>query len=197
LIEWVILMMLVIASCGIFEPRESQEPDQIVGGSEYEPAQEPEAVVRNFIKVIQGLDSGSYRDLFTKDFEFVPDPEDVQFMDNHYGPGVYLDWNRTVETTVTERMFDRLNAARLAFIDTTVAVDSDSTYVVYHGYVLQILPKDGGWTRFEGIGHFYMRKDPSDNLWFIHRWDDFRLEGSSDGENATWGLLKGEIRATT
>jgi hypothetical protein len=197
LMTWVILMTLMATSCGIFEPRESEEPDQIVGGSEYEPAQEPEAVVRNLIKVIQGLDSVNYRDLFSEDFGFVPDPEDVQFMDNHYGPGVYLDWNENVETTVTERMFDRINSARLAFTDTTVAVDTDSAYVVYHGYLLQILPKYGGWTPYEGIAHFHMRKDPSDNLWYIYRWDDFRLEGASDNENATWGLLKGEIRATT
>jgi hypothetical protein len=195
----VLVTPLVLAtSCGVFEPRENADPDQVSGGSDYVLPQEPEIVVSNLINVLRALDSGNYQDLFTEDFGFIPDREDVQFMDSYYGPGIYSGWDKRLETTVTDRLFDRVpvkDGIELTLVDTTVVRDTDEAYEVYHGYKLEILQDE--WITYEGIARFYMRKDPSDNLWYIYLWEDSRLEGSTDSDNATWGLLKGEIRATT
>lgn len=182
-------------SC-VFEPRATQEPSQ-VGGGDILPAQEPEMVISNLITIVQGLDSGNYPDLFSEDFYFVPDPEDVDFMNNHYGPGVYLDWYGGVEADVASRLFDGIRAALLNIEEGEVAEDTPTTYIVYHSYTFETLPKEGAWNRYSGIAHFYLRQNPADELWYMYRWDDFRLEEMPDSVDGTWGLLKGEIRATT
>ncbi|MFC1800296.1 hypothetical protein ACFL2Z_05270 [Candidatus Eisenbacteria bacterium] len=189
-----VLAAAVSLSC-IFEPRATTEYDQ-VGGKDIQPAREPEMVISNMVTIVQGLDSANYPDLFSEDFYFVPDPEDVDFMNNHYGPGVYLDWDNLVEVYVAGNLFDRLNYALLNIEVIEVAEETPNTYVGYHEYTLSILPQGGTWTRFSGIAHLYMRVT-EDDLWEIIRWDDFRQPEVSDSVNGTWGLLKGEIRATT
>jgi hypothetical protein len=42
-----------------------------------------------------------------------------------------------------------------------------------------------------------MRPNPEDGLWEMYQWNDFRLEDAPDSVEGTWGLLKGETRATT
>ena len=104
LMTWAMVVSLVSLSC-VFEPRPSETPpdDQIGGRDDYQPPDEPGVVVENLKKVIGKLDSGSYQDMFTEDFVFVPDPEDVQDMEGRYGPGLYLDWDKAIETMVMER----------------------------------------------------------------------------------------------
>ncbi len=189
------LASLAATSC-VFEPRATTEPSQ-VGGKDILPAQEPEMVISNLVTIVRALDSANYPDLFTENFYFYPDPEDVDFMNNHYGPGVYLDWFKPVEVTVASQLFDRLNATLLEFEEIEVAEDTDSTYVVYYEYTLKILPSGDTWRYFYGIAHFYMRMDPADQLWYLYRWDDFRPQEIPEDSRGTWGLLKGEIRATT
>lgn len=194
-----ILGFLVTPSC-VFEPRDTQPPPEGQTGEDIQMAQDPEVVIDNLIRVIYRLDSANYPDLFSEDFAFVPDPEDVDFMNNHYGPGIYLGWDKVVETTMTDRLFDRIQlkaGAELTLLDTTVSEETDTTYVVYHGYFLETLPKGATWKFFSGEARFHLRKDPSDNLWYMFRWEDFRLDDVPDSVNGTWGLLKGEIRATT
>lgn len=191
------LASLVVASC-VFEPRATNEPDPSqVGGTDLLPAQTPEVAISNLATIIWRLDSANYPDLFAEDFYFVPDAEDVDFMNNHYGPGIYLNWFKPVEVDVGSRLFDRLFGALVTFEEINVVERTDSTYVGYHEYTLEILPTRETRSVFKGIAHFYMRSDPADNLWYIYRWDDFRLQESSEDVSGTWGLLKGEVRATT
>ncbi len=189
------LVSMATVSC-VFEPRATTKPSQS-GGKDILPAQEPEMVISNLVTIVQALDSANYPDLFTEDFYFVPDPEDVDFMNNHYGPGVYLDWDKFVESDVASQFFDRINAALLYIEDTEVVEDTPDTYIVYHGYTLKILPQGGTWTYFGGRVRFHLRQDPADELWYMFQWYDFRLEEIPDSVSGTWGLSKGEIRATT
>jgi len=188
------LASLAAVSC-IFEPRATLEPDQ-VGGKDIQPAQEPEMLISNLVTIVQALDSGNYQDLFSEDFSFVPDPEDEDFMNNHYGPGIYLNWDRPVEVIVASQLFDRLNYALLHIEDTEVVEDTDTTYVVYHGYRLEILPRGETWIEYSGRARFHLRMNPEDKLWKMFRWVDFRPEESPEDASGTWGLLKGEVRAT-
>jgi len=190
-----ILTSMATVSC-VFEPRATQEPSQ-TGGKDILPAQEPEMVISNLVTIVQALDSANYPDLFAEDFYFVPDPEDVDFMNNYYGPGVYLDWDKFVEVSVASQLFDRTNAALLHIEDTEVVEETPDTYIVYHSYTLEILPKDATWIEFSGRARFHLKVNPSDELWYMFQWDDFRLEEIPDTVSGTWGLLKGEIRATT
>jgi hypothetical protein len=195
-----VLIGLLLASAAslscIFEPRATTEPTQ-VGGKDILPAQEPEMVVSNLVTILQALDSANYPELFSEDFYFVPDPEDVDFMNNYYGPGIYLDWVKPVEVYVAGNLFDRLNYALLDIEDTEVVENTEESYVVYHQYTLKILPPGGTWAFFSGRARFHMRPNPEDGLWEMYQWNDFRLEDAPDSVEGTWGLLKGETRATT
>ena len=195
-----VLIGLVLASAFglscIFEPRATTEPSQI-SGSDILPAQEPEMVISNMMLMLQGLDSANYPDLFSGDFFFVPDPEDVDFMNNQYGPGIYMDWFKPVEVNVANQLFDRLNSALFTIENTEVVEKTPETYVVYHSYTLKILPRGGTWKIFSGEARFHMRLNPDDALWEMFEWHDFRPEEFPEDANGTWGLLKGETRATT
>ena len=187
----------IMASCGVFEPRDSEPPEEGSGGSVYVPPQEPAMVVSNLVTVMVESPHTNYPELFSEDFTFVPDRDDVLTLESIYGQGVFDNWDVDVELQVGDRLFNRYFLALLELSEGTVIEDTDSTYTVYHEYEFDILG-DKGWSYFRGAANFRIRRDPSDNLWYLYQWEDFRTEASdSTGIDGTWGLLKGEIRATT
>jgi hypothetical protein len=191
------MALTLMASCGLFEPRESEEPEAGSGGSVYIQPQEPQVVVSNLLSVIVEAPHLNYPELFSEDYAFIPDPDDVLTIESIYGQGIFDNWDASVEVDVGERMFDRYILALLELSEGTVIEDTDSTYTVLHEYSFDILI-DQGWLNFRGAANFHMKRDPSDNLWYMFLWEDFRTEMSdSTGIEGTWGLLKGEIRATT
>ncbi len=198
LLMWLLVPGLVlVASCGVFEPRDSEHPEAGSGGSVYIQPQEPATVISNLVAVMVDAPHTNYPELFSEDFTFVPDPDDVLTLESIYGQGVFDDWDVEVEVEVGELLFSRYFLALLELDEGTVIEDTDSTYSVLHEYVFDILG-DHGWSKFRGAANFRIRQDPSDNLWYIYQWEDFRTEASdSIGIDGTWGLRKGEIRATT
>lgn len=198
LLVWLLAAGLaLVASCGVFEPRDSEAPEEGSGGSVYVPPQEPGVVVTNLVTVMVEAPHTNYPELFSEDFSFIPDPDDVLTLENIYGQGVFDDWDMGVEVQVGDRLFDRYFLALLELSEGTVTEDTDSTYAVLHEYEFDILG-DQGWSTFRGTANFRIRRDLSDNLWYIYQWEDFRTEASdSAGVDGTWGLRKGEIRATT
>jgi hypothetical protein len=187
----------LVASCGVFEPRDSESPEEGSGGSVYVPPQEPPVVVSNLVTVMVESPHTAYPELFSEDFTFVPDPDDVLTLESIYGQGVFDNWDVDVEVQVGDRLFSRYFLALLELSEGTVTEDTDSTYTVFHEYEFDILG-DRGWLKTRGAANFRIKRDPSDNLWYLYQWEDFRTESSdSTGIDGTWGLLKGEIRATT
>jgi hypothetical protein len=200
--SWPFVWLLVaglglVASCGVFEPRDSESPEEGSGGSVYVPPQEPPVVISNLVTVMVESPHTNYPELFSEDFTFVPDPDDVLTLESIYGQGVFDNWDMDVELQVGDRLFGRYFLALLELSEGTVTEDTDSTYTVYHEYWFDILG-DRGWSRFRGAANFRIKMDPSDNLWYLYQWEDFRTESSDSTDiDGTWGLLKGEIRATT
>jgi hypothetical protein len=190
-------LLVFAGACGLFEPRGSQPPEGGSGGAIYQQAQEPEIVMSNLINVMVEIPHTTYAELFADDFVFFPDPDDALTLENIYGPGIYSDWGVDVETDVGDRLFGLYVLALLQFSEGTITEDTDSTYAVLRDYRLDILEREG-WSSYRGAALFRMRQDPSDNLWYMSEWHDFRTEASdSSGISGTWGLLKGIIRATT
>lgn len=198
LMMWLLVAGLgLVASCGVFEPRDSEDPEAGSGGSVYVSPQEPAVVISNLVTVMVEAPHTNYPELFSEDFSFVPDPDDVLTLESIYGQGVFDDWDVEVEVEVGERLFSRYFLALFEIDEGTVTEDTDSTYSVLHEYQFDILG-DQGWSNFRGVANFRIKRDPSDNLWYIYQWEDFRTEASdSAGIDGTWGLRKGEIRATT
>jgi hypothetical protein len=197
LISALLAVLLWTPGCGLFEPRDTEEPEGGSGGAVYEQPQEPEVVISNLINVVVEYPHVNYPELFFDDFTFIPDPDDVLTLESIYGQGVFDDWDTGVEVDVGDRLFGRYVLALLSFSEGTITEDTDSTYTVLHEYSLDLLQEDG-WASYRGAASFRMRQDPSDNLWYMSEWTDFRTEASdSSGIDGTWGYLKGEIRATT
>jgi hypothetical protein len=195
---WGLLAVLVlVVSCGLFEPRDSEEPEEGSGGAIYEQPQEPEVVISNLVNVMVESPHANYPELFSEDFAFVPDPDDVLTLESIYGQGVFGDWDADVEADVGDKLFSRYFLALLELSEGTVTEDTDTTYTVLHEYRLDILQGEG-WSHYRGTANFRLKQDPSDKLWYMSEWEDFRTEASdSSGIDGTWGFLKGEIRATT
>jgi hypothetical protein len=192
-----LLCLGLIVSCGIFEPRDSETPEEGSGGAVYVSPQEPATVISNLVTVMVEPPHTNYPELFSEDFTFIPDPDDVLTLESIYGQGVFDNWDTDVEIQVGDRLFSRYYLALLELDEGTITEDTDSTYAVLHEYVFDILGSDG-WSKFRGAASFRIKRDPSDNLWYMYQWQDFRTEASdSAGIDGTWGLRKGEIRATT
>ena len=197
LVRILVAGLVLVASCGVFEPRDSEDPKEGSGGSVYIQPQEPAVVISNLVTVMAETPHTNYPELFAEDFTFVPDPDDVLTLESIYGQGVFDDWDVDVEVQVGDRLFGRYFLALLELSEGTVIEDTDSTYTVVHEYRFDILG-DQGWSNFRGAANFRIKQDPSDKLWYIYQWEDFRTEASdSAGIDGTWGLHKGEIRATT
>ena len=198
LLMWLLVAGLaLVASCGIFEPRDSETPDEGSGSSSYTQPQDPATAISNLVNVMSESPHSNYTDMFAEDFKFVPDPDDVLTLESIYGQGVFDDWDVDEEVDVGDKVFSRYLLILLDLAEGTVTEDTDSTYTVLHEYRLDVLGDDG-WARYRGAANLRIRQDPSDRLWYISEWEDFRTEASdSSGVDGTWGLLKGEIRATT
>jgi hypothetical protein len=188
--------LLSAGACGLFEPRDTEEPEGGGGGAVYQQPQEPEIVISNLINVITDFPHVNYEELFAEDFAFVPDPDDVLTLESIYGGGVFDDWGADVEVDVGEKLFGRYIFALLDFSEGTITEDTDRTYVVLMEYSLDIL--QDRWSSYRGAVKFRIEWDPSESLWYMSEWQDFKTEASeASGIEGTWGLLKGEIRATT
>jgi hypothetical protein len=154
-------------------------------------------VISNLINVIVVYPHVNYSELFSEDFIFIPDPDDVLTLESIYGRGVFDDWGADVEAAVGDKLFGRYILALLDLSEGTITEDTDSTYEVLHAYSLDILENEG-WSHYRGAASFRMTQDASDKLWYMSEWQDFRTEASdSVGINGSWGYLKGQIRATS
>jgi hypothetical protein len=191
----VALAACVAASCGLldaFSVRESEDPTGTE--TEYVLPQEPEQVITNLISAVNFRDVVNYESILAEDFVFEPDPRDALTLENYY-PGVFDGWDIEVEKEVARRMFDQGGAtfALLRFDEDSkqVSVDTDSSYVVQEDYTL--ITKLEKLETFTGTAIFSLKR-LSDGLWYMEKWEDSRPEG--EGQYDTWGILKGEIRAT-
>jgi hypothetical protein len=192
-----IAILALVASCGLLEPRKSEAPEGGGGGTAYVQPQEPATVISNLVNVMAESPHANYPDLFADDFTFIPDPDDVLTLENIYGAGVFDDWDANEEANVGDKIFSRYYLILLDLSEGTVTEDTDSTHTVLHEYKLDVL-KASGWSHYRGTASFRIKQNPSDRLWYMSVWRDFRTEASdSSGIAGTWGLLKGQIRATS
>jgi hypothetical protein len=191
-----IAVALGLASCDTFSVRDSEDPEGSGGVDEYVDPYEPELVISNLVNSVEDQNAFNYDKLFTEDFVFVPDPTDVLELENYY-PGVYADWDVEAERQVGQHMLDRGQAANalLSFVERDDD-KTDSTYVLQADYRLRIVDMQGLLESYVGTAVFHIRLG-KDGLWYIREWQDFRPEAGEEDEKDTWGMLKGEIRATT
>jgi hypothetical protein len=155
---------------------------------------EPLNVKININRCINKRDAMTYESQISEDFVFVADPRDSAYLEETY-PGIFAGWDATVELDVMEYMLDngRCSVSSLALSDSTIVEDSDTEFSITYRYDLSLL-LSGDFLYYVGEARFYMRKESSDNLWRLYRWEDSRLQ---DTERDTWGILRGILRDKT
>jgi hypothetical protein len=191
------VVALCLVSCDAFTVREGDAPTGTSGPTDIVPPFEPTLVISNLINSLEGKIVTEYNKLFAEDFVFVADPSDVLELENFY-PGALSDWDAETEQQVAQRLLDQGQTANIllsfAGDEEKVVTETDSIYVVQEGYRLRIVNPQGILESYAGTAIFHLRLY-EDGLWYIHEWEDFRLEADDD-DRQTWGILKGEIRST-
>jgi hypothetical protein len=179
-----LLALLTLASCGLFEPRNPKP-----GGGTIVPCvtpNSPEDVITNIVDHYAS-DAGitCYTSMLDASFVFHPDPGDS----NEALPDtVYVGWNRDVETRVDQNLavnatfhqavFDSEYAARVVSAD-------GHTQIRFYAYHLRIRAPQSADTLYQGRADLTLFQG-SDTQWRITDWADKR-----DGSGLrSWGYLR-------
>jgi len=187
-----LVLLALAASCEFpFSLRDSELPTG--SSTQIIPATEPGALLSTLINSIENRDASSYGAQLAADFIFVADQIDVAALEQYY-PGVFSNWDVTVERDVTNYMLDnaRCTLGLLSFADQAEIENTATIYTVQLSYQLN-LKLVGVLQGYSGQARIFMRKAVDDNLWHIYRWEDIKLQ---DAQRDTWGLIRGRIRAT-
>jgi hypothetical protein len=183
------IILLSLAGCGLFEPRDVELPGSV--GLPWIPPTEPESVLVNIKNSMEEKILGNYEKSFTEDFVFHPDPADSVDLSDRF-PAIFDNWDLDVERTVTQNILDQSASLRLTFTEreapTYVGADER---VYYEKYELQIIFKSGLGETYRGFVDYHMRREGG--LWYIFMWLDKRDPEYSTF--STWGYLKGTKRS--
>ncbi|MFZ1945986.1 MAG: hypothetical protein WAW06_00380 [bacterium] len=189
----IVFLVGLVAACEFpFGLRDSELPSGT--STRILEATEPINVKININRCINNRDAMSYESQIAEDFVFAADPRDSAYLEQTY-PGIFAGWGAEVERDVMEYMLDngRCSVSSLALGDSTIVEEGSTEYSITYKYDLSLV-LSGEFLYYKGEARFYMRKESSDNLWRLSRWEDSRLQ---DSERDTWGILRGVLRDKT
>ncbi|MBW6516675.1 MAG: hypothetical protein K0B81_08710 [Candidatus Cloacimonetes bacterium] len=173
-----LILLLLIASCGIFETREAEDPVGKVYWNHF-----PITAFQTLDNLIYAYDYNEninrYSTILSDDFEFFFDTQDIQDFN------LPISWNKQMEVEMRS-LIDKKIELELALIEDKDDIIQSDTAVIYRDYHL-VLTRSSGTTNFIGSMTLYMQRD-TDGFWRINRWEDFRKENQ-----VTWGRLKYEF----
>jgi hypothetical protein len=187
---WVFLVLIfVCAGCGLFEPRDPEEPSQ--SSLNFQPPTEPSIVVANLQSAIEEKNAANYTSCFSDEskgqpaYVFIPSPDAAAL----YGSSL-ADWNLNEEQSYFQNLIARSSSGAfstltLASKGSTVTTDS----VVYsYDYTLVFEHNVTGFaTTARGTLQFTLRVSQS-NFWAIQRWVDFKTT-----DDISWSSFKGKF----
>jgi hypothetical protein len=180
---------LWLASCGIFEPRDPEDPTQ--SGLNFRPATTPEIVISNLQNAVDQKSADNYANCFTdpskglRPFVFIPSADaSAQY------PSVMLTWNFRQEDSYFRNLVDKTSAGGFSSLSLQLdnsVIGSDSVLYTYR-YTLVFEHNEPGFPRTaKGTLQFTLSPDAS-NIWYIHRWVDFNTETT-----VSWSMFKGKF----
>jgi len=176
---------VLLASCGIFETRDAEPPDQ--GGTAlFQQPDRPEVVILNLQNALQNMNTVNYmRSISEEDFEFTPSA-----LASDSNPDVWVNWTREDENIYFNNMgaatqnlsghsLQIQNQDRTTLPDGGERISADYILTVNHNRPPQVLPS-------VAEGRFLMdMAQGDDGLWSISRWID-----ESAGSDITWSDFK-------
>jgi len=176
-------------SCGLFETRDPQEPEQ--PDQDCLPLTNTATVTRN-IETAYGRNAlvTCYSSLIDPAFLFHPDAQD-----SLQNPLPFVGWNDQVEISHNSQV-----ATLQTFIDvdfqreyqSAIISPDQTTEVRFYEYLLRVgglVPSDTTIARYTGLADITFRRG-SDGQWKVVDWADHRGTVS----DSTWGLLRSNHR---
>jgi hypothetical protein len=177
------------AGCGLFEPRDPEEPEQ--GGLNFPPQTDPAIVITNLQNAISVKNVANYANCFAdaptfaRPFSFTPSTEaSAQY------PGVLGNWSIQAERDYFQNLIAKSPQNGFASLGLTrkgetVSADSvlyDFDYVLTFEHTEPEFPRTArGSLRFTVVRN-------ASNFWAIVDWLDYKTT-----EDATWSLFKGKF----
>ena len=184
-------LTLSAASCGIFDTRDSEPPEE---GGEEVPRQtpvNPAAVLFNYVNAVKYFSQANYDETLAGDFEFLPDEEDRAYFVSQGGTDIYQDWDKGKETAAIQRIFGDSDSLTVAFTEVSSTPVTDEVEMDLDYVFRRVIFRSGegdSVVDFRGLARVHMREDQS-GVWAIDKWTDF----ISAGDDRTWGFLKGTV----
>jgi hypothetical protein len=202
------LASAVLASgCSLFDPRDPEDPGEDPY-SFYQLPTSPQIVMSNMDGSLQALAMALYMGCMDTSFVFVADPADVdEFGAGGSGGGTYEfdGWDHDAEEATIGTLFAQVSSGSLppeslivvSFMSVTGYPDPPApidSAVIYREYSIGVA--GSGYAEWDspavGWAKITLVEDDS-AIWTICRWEDYRLEESTD-EMYTWGVTKASYR---
>ncbi len=179
-----LLVLLLMASCSLFEPRDGELPlDE--GEIDWRPPLSPGAVIHNLDQVLLNLDRLRYDEVLTDSswaspFQHLGDRE-------NQGNGLPTDWGREEELLWWQRFCDQFRQAglepdfALLRVDSSQTADSASFTI---DYAIDV-PGSGAIDSYSGQLRLSLSRHLQTGDWGLHRWEDMGSDTSR-----SWTTLK-------
>jgi hypothetical protein len=167
---------------------------------------DPGVVRTNMWRCYLGRDATFYNEQLVPDFVFFLDPIDAAELQQTYG-GDFSQWDVTTERDLTTYLLDGARCSLVLCVsknltdvqcipDSTVLENTETMSTIQYSYRFNIILYNV-FTHVSGQARLFIRKEPSDNLWHMYKWEDIRPQSETDrGDTLTLGMLKGQLLAT-
>jgi hypothetical protein len=170
-------------SCGIFDTRDSNPPDEN-GGTPREIPINVDAVLTNFANALAYQDQALYEETLDETFQFVPDEDDRAFFIVELGEDIFEEWGRDEELTAIRLIFSASESLTVSISerDRNITPPEGSIRL---DYTFRQRVREDSIVTFKGFAEIHFIEDNS-SMWSIDKWEE-----TGTTEFLTWGRLKG------
>lgn len=187
-----LLLIILTASCGVFETRNPEEPD--TGKTLLNPPTSPAAVIGNFQTAVKELNTENYLACFSDSVsgssQYIFEPSQnakARF------PSLFENWNKESERrafTALKNSVGISSQVLMTLTNYTLMSSSPDSSVYTADYTLEADHTQSNTSKvFSGTMLITISPETS-GLWTITRWRDYSLKNIPDSLNYTWSYLK-------
>jgi hypothetical protein len=182
-----VTILLIVTSCGVFEPRDPEEPTK--GNSSFVPPTTYSIVIQNLVQAIAEKNTDNYISCFVSssdmpDYIFVPSGEILATypdMTSYWNIGEEKRYFTTEIASLPESATPSLSLSELNY--ESLSPDSIS---FTSDYSLKVpTPTTSINAEYKGKLQFIVIKNKLNGLWFVYYWKDISIENFE-----SWSSLK-------
>jgi hypothetical protein len=184
-----LLVLILLSSCGLFEPRDNEEPENPAEWIDY-PINREQVLMNLKFSYKYPENQNKYNEIFTDDFIFEFASQDIS---EHSTPS-QIDFQE--EASIIFNMHKILgDYNEMVRIDSLTKIEGQedildsASAILFRNYYLKVMDANSEieLRNYRGKAQFNLVQDPETSLWKIESWKDFRTT-----TNETWGLFKNE-----